>query len=229
MVYEQLIGISKEEKVGLIRDGLIDAALSLELVLNTSVTFSSQHFGIKSLGGIPQFCTKKGEQTHLIKTIVNGGLKGTCYMLFDSSELNRVCDLCLPKDLMVDHSYEVMHSLKIDFLTEIDNLLASTIISQIDNTWDQRSLIKTPDMYVLSGKEINKHILVDSIGLNSEAQFKTTFYAHEIGVSFEFIFLCKGVQAKSYFSNNIMMQPENSMHLGNATISHCDKIKTANL
>ncbi|MEP4095246.1 hypothetical protein [Reichenbachiella sp.] len=200
MMLDQLIRIKKKKKIVLISSGLTSAAQALEHALNTPITFGSDYFGIEMIDGVPRYCKKKGVQTHLIKTAVNGGLTGTCYMLFDQSELNRVCDLCLPKDLMVDHSDEAMHSLKIDFLTEIDNLLVSTIISQIDNTWDQRSLIKTPDMYVLSGKEINKHILVDSIGLNSEAQFKATFYAHEIGVSFEFIFLCKGVQAKSYFS-----------------------------
>lgn len=219
MVYEQLNSISKEEKVALIHRGLVNAALSLELVLNTSVTFSSQHFGVKSVDGIPQFCTKKGEQTHLIKTTVNGGLKGTCYMLFDKSELNRVCDLCLPKDLLEDDSDEVRHSLRIDFLTEIDNLLALSIISQMDNTWDQKSLLKIPNMYVLSGQEINKHILVDSIGLNSEAQFKVTFHAHEIEVSFEFIFLCKGLQTHNDFNKDTMMEFENNMQFGNASAS----------
>ncbi|MEO9965064.1 MAG: hypothetical protein ABJF11_04700 [Reichenbachiella sp.] len=189
----QFITANSEEKIGQINSGLRDAAFSLQLVLNTPITFRSHYFNTEEQNHNPQYCSKKGKHTHLIKTKINGGLKGTCYLTFDSSELNRLCDICLSNELFEGHTCDNCH-IKNDFIAELDNLIASTIISQMDNSWDQKTLSKTPTMYVLNGEEINKHILVDSIGLNCKMPLKTTFYAHEIGVALEFIFLFQNFQ-----------------------------------
>lgn len=176
-----------------VNGSLINAAQGLQLLLATPITFKTDFHSISLDHGVPQFCTKGGKNTYLLKTNVGGNLKGAFYLVMDQSELDRISVLSDQNDI----SEELNEVLKMDFILEVNNLLSSSIISQLDDSWEKNALCKMPKTYLLDGNKISKHILLDLMAINAKNEFKATFYAHHIGVSMELIFVFRETSSQS--------------------------------
>ncbi len=180
----------KEIKVAtkLIDIGLSKAATALQSILNTPISIKAIDFSILNSDNSNDFCTKTDENTHLLKTILIGELKGICHLIFSQEEVAKVYSTCLPESVITDKS-ELNDQMKKEFLTEIDNIVAAAAITQFSNFLELNNYGGVPSLHVMDSKVVNKYIIDESDSLRAIIKFKAHFHAPELDILPDFIWL----------------------------------------
>ena len=174
----------------LIQKGLAKSAISLEQIINSPIEVNSIQYVIEDQNGVPQYSTKTGRKVHLIKTEIIGDLKGICHLVFSQEEVEKVQEKCLPKEIMAVNSPET-RLMKLEFLTEIDNILAASMIAQFANHLNLKMYGHVPSLQVMKSNELNSFIYDEAVSMNSSVQFKATLCSSELEIMPEFIWLFK--------------------------------------
>ena len=89
----------------LINGGLSMAKSSMEQILQSPITLEKVAFGIER-DDISKFGTKDSKNVSLIKTELKGELKGSCYLVFTESEIEKINKACLPAEILNNDSPE---------------------------------------------------------------------------------------------------------------------------
>ena len=172
----------------LLRFGLSRAVLALKGILATEVSLESLDFDLKREGEAPNYCTKKDKKTHLLKTELVGEVKGFCHLIFSEYEVEKIQNACLPEEVLNNNNPET-RLMKLEFLTEIDNMVAGAVITQLSNHLSMEIYGNVPSLHVMQAEEVNKYIQAESVLYNSEVEFRAVFKMPFLNIESEFVWL----------------------------------------
>ncbi|MEO9801676.1 MAG: hypothetical protein ABJF04_00445 [Reichenbachiella sp.] len=172
----------------LLQFGLSKAAKAFQGILGTEASLKSIDSELTRISDVPQYCTKMDSKTHLLKTELVGDLKGFCHLIFTENEVQKVQNAGLPEEVLLNNNPET-RLMKLEFLTEIDNMVAGSVITQLANFLDLEVYGNVPSLHVMQANEVNKYIQAESVVYNSKVEFRATFSVPHLGVSPEFVWL----------------------------------------
>lgn len=172
----------------LINHGLSKAAGSLGQVLNSPIDIKAIDFSIVHLKDVPQFCHKSGERIHILNTKLIGELKGISHLILSEAEVNKIHKACLPQSILDSDNAE-SNTLKTELLTEIDNIVAASAITEFANFLDLRMHGGVPSLKVMPADEVNSYIQEGSATLSSMIQFKAYIHGPELDIIPDFVWL----------------------------------------
>ncbi|MEP3386540.1 MAG: hypothetical protein ABJO02_00040, partial [Reichenbachiella sp.] len=79
--------------------------------------------------------------------------------------------------------------MKLEFLTEIDNMVAGAVVTQLANFLDLEIYGNVPSLHVMQADEVNKYIKAESVVYNSKVEFRAVFGIPDLDVQPEFVWL----------------------------------------
>ena len=171
----------------LINGGLTMAKSSMEQILQSPITLEKVAFGIEK-EDITKFGSKDGQNVSLIKTELKGELKGSCYLVFSESEVEKINKACLPAEILNSDSPE-SKMMMMGFLTEIDNMVAAAVITEFANFLGVDLFGNVPSLHVMKQDEINEYLANETTDYDSVIHFKAIFQGEELDISPDFIWI----------------------------------------
>ena len=165
----------------LINGGLTMAKSSMEQILQSPITLEKVAFGIEK-EDITKFGSKDGQNVSLIKTELKGELKGSCYLVFSESEVEKINKACLPAEILNSDSPE-SKMMMMGFLTEIDNMVAAAVITEFANFLGVDLFGNVPSLHVMKQDEINEYLANETTDYDSVIHFKAIFQGEELDIS----------------------------------------------
>ncbi|MGL1887063.1 MAG: hypothetical protein OCD76_11175 [Reichenbachiella sp.] len=180
----------KEKSVAerLMKFGLAKGALSLEMMVGSPVVMKSIDLGIPSVDGIHQYTKKEDQKLYLLKTDLVGDLKGFCHLIFSDEDVHKIQSKCLPEDIMAGNNSQ-SRLMKLEFMTEIDNMVAGAVVTQLANYLNLEVYGNVPILTTMQANEVNTHIDAESQDASAGSILKTVFHLPELNVFAEFIWL----------------------------------------
>lgn len=181
----------KEAKAAsqLIGVGVEKAAKALESILNTPVSVTSVEYGNDDLEQVPAYSTKQmDKKTHLLKTELVGELKGFCHLIFSEEEVMSIQNHCLPDEILHNNTAQ-NRLMKLEHMTEIDNMVAGAVITEFANYLDVEVYGNVPSLHIMHAEEVNKYIHAEAVVYNSGIYFIAALEAPDLGVKSDFVWL----------------------------------------
>lgn len=172
----------------LLRFGLSKAAMAFKNVLGTDANLQGIEASLDKIGDVPQYCTKSDGKIHLLKTELVGDLKGFCHLIFSENEVRTIQSVGLPEEVLINNNPET-RLMKLEFLTEIDNMVAGAVVTQLANFLDLEIYGNVPSLHVMQADEVNKYIQAESVVYDSKVEFRAVFNIPGIDVQPEFVWL----------------------------------------
>ncbi|UXX79501.1 chemotaxis protein CheC [Reichenbachiella carrageenanivorans] len=172
----------------LLEFGLSKAATAFQSILRSEATLKSITTSLETVSDVPQYCTKADSKTHLLKTELVGDLKGFCHLIFSESEVQKIQNAGLPEEILLNNNPET-RLMKLEYLTEIDNMVAGSVITQLANFLDLEIYGNVPSLHVMQANEVNKYIQAESVVYKSKVEFRAIFSIPHLGVAPEFVWL----------------------------------------
>ncbi|MEP2026569.1 MAG: chemotaxis protein CheC [Reichenbachiella sp.] len=177
---------SATEKI--LKFGLSKAAQAFKSILNSEATLVGISSSLDRIDDVPKYCTKSDGKTHLLKTELVGDLKGFCHLIFSEHEVQKIQNAGLPEEVLMNNNPET-RLMKLEFLTEIDNMVAGSVVTQLANFLDLEIYGNVPSLHVMQAGEVNKYIKAESAVYDSAVEFRANFSIPELGVEPEFVWL----------------------------------------
>jgi len=172
----------------LVFDGLSMAKLSMEMILQSPIQLEKIDYSDKITVPVPKFEVLSNDNVHIIKTELMGALKGTSYLIFSDSEVERIYKACLPEKFSSDNSPE-SEMMKMGFLTEIDNMVAAAVITQFSNSLGLEIYGMVPSLEVKKSVEVNNYLESEAGELDQIIHFKANFHGTELDIAPDFIWI----------------------------------------
>lgn len=172
----------------LLRYGLSKAAGAFQSVLGTEARLVGINTKLEVVMDVPQYSTKTEAKSHLLKTELVGDLKGFCHLIFTAGEVQKIQNAGLPEEVLLNNNPET-RLMKLEFLTEIDNMVAGSVITQLANFLDLEVYGNVPSLHVMNSEEVNKYIKAETAEYNSKVEFRANFEIPGLDVKPEFVWL----------------------------------------
>jgi chemotaxis protein CheY-P-specific phosphatase CheC len=170
----------------LINDGLAMAKTSMEQILQSPITLKKVDFGIDK-EDVSKF-RSDANNVNLIKTELLGELKGSCFLVFSESDVEKINKKCLPVNILEDDSEE-SKMMMLGFLTEIDNMVAAAVITEFANFLGVDIFGNVPSLHVLAKDKVNDFLAEETTSFDSVIHFKALFKGEELDISPDFIWI----------------------------------------
>ena len=170
----------------LINGGLAMAKSSMEQILQSPITLKKVDFGIDR-EEVSKF-RSEADNVNLLKTELLGELKGSCFLVFSESDVEKINKACLPAELLNDNSDESKMMI-LGFLTEIDNMVAAAVITEFANFLGVDIYGNVPSLHVLSQNKVNEFLANETTSFDSVIHFKAIFKGEELDISPDFIWI----------------------------------------
>ncbi|MBC6400715.1 MAG: hypothetical protein GDA51_00090 [Ekhidna sp.] len=170
----------------LIFDGLSMAKSSMEQILQSPISIEKIEYGASDMD-VAKF-GRRDAKMYVIKTELMGELKGTSHLIFSETEVSKLYQSCLPPSVANDDSNE-SKIMKLEFLTEIDNMVSAAVITEFSNFLGVEIYGKVPSLKVIKANEIENYLEEESSELEQVIHFKTVFEGKELDISSEFIWV----------------------------------------
>lgn len=174
--------------VELVNKGLNRAAVSLKMILNSSIEVSNIDFDIQVLNDEPQYSSKEDSEIHILRTELAGEMKGVCHLVFTSEEVNKIYHKCLPESV-INSDKEDSQVMRLELLKEIDNIMAASVITEFANGLDVGIYGNVPSLHVMEASEVNKYIHMESMKLSPLIQFSSVFHTDDVDIKSDFVWL----------------------------------------
>lgn len=172
----------------LLKFGLSKAANAFQSVLGTNASLRSIDASLERISDVPQYSTKTENKAHLLKTELVGDIKGLCHLILSDEEVQKIQNAGLPEEILINNNPET-RLMKLEFLTEIDNMVAGAVITQLSNFLDMEVYGNVPSLHVMHAEEVNKYIKAESSVYGSKVEFRAIFDIPQLGVHPEFVWL----------------------------------------
>lgn len=172
----------------LMKFGLAKGALSLEMMVGSPVVMKSIDVGIPNVGGLNQYTKKEAQKLYLLKTDLVGDLKGFCHLIFSDDDVQKIQKKCLPEDIMAGNNSQ-SRLMKLEFMTEIDNMVAGAVVTQLANYLNLEVYGNVPILTTMQADETNAFIDGESKEASAGHVMKTVFHLPEMNVFAEFVWL----------------------------------------
>ncbi len=171
----------------LINGGLAMAKSSMEQILQSPITLKKVAFGIDK-EDISKFQSEESHNVSLIKTELKGELKGSCFLVFTESDVDKINKACLPAEILNDDSPE-SKMMMMGFLTEIDNMVAAAVITEFANFLGVDIYGNVPSLHVMPHDKVNEYLAEETTSFDSVIHFKAMFKGDELDISPDFIWI----------------------------------------
>lgn len=172
----------------LLKFGLSKAAMAFKSILRTEAALTGIESDLGPNGEVPQYSTKSDGKTHLLKTELVGDVKGICHLIFSEVEVQKLQNAGLPEEVLMNNNPET-RLMKLEYLTEIDNMVAGAVVTQLANFLNLEIYGNVPSLHVMQADEVNKYIKAESGVSDAKVEFRAAFDIPELGVKPEFVWL----------------------------------------
>ncbi len=162
------------------------AKSSMEQILQSPITLKKVAFGIDK-EDVSKF-RSEAKNVSLIKTELMGELKGSCFLVFSESDVEKINKACLPAEILNDDSPESKMMI-LGFLTEIDNMVAAAVITEFANFLGVDIYGNVPTLHVLDQGNVNEFLANETTSFDSVIHFKAIFKGEELDISPDFIWI----------------------------------------
>lgn len=141
----------------MIEEALKKAAASMEQMLKVRMGYDLIDFGFGMLDSIDEFDLLGRFKVNIVKVAFNGEIGGAFYFIINIHETQLINQVCLPDDVNNTRSSETK-MMKHDFMTEIENLIASMSITEISEFLGAQINMEVPQMRTMKGEEVNQYL-----------------------------------------------------------------------
>ena len=172
----------------LVFDGLSMAKKSMEMILQSPISINKIDYSDTVHVPLPTFEEAGEESVHVIKTELVGELKGTSHLIFREHEVAKIFKACLPANLLENDSPE-SRMMKMGFLTEIDNMMAAAVITEVSNSLGLEIYGHVPTLNVIKSQDVNKYLEKESGEFDSIIHFKALFHGDELDIAPDFVWI----------------------------------------
>lgn len=141
----------------MISESLGKAAASMEQMLKIRVNPNLAQFGEGQLKRIPEFDDLGRFKVNLMKVAFNGEINGAFYFVINSHEMDLINSVCLPDDINASRSSH-NKMMKHDFMSEIENLIASMSIAALSDFLGVEVIGDVPVIRNMKGELVNSYL-----------------------------------------------------------------------
>ncbi len=141
----------------MISEALEKAAQAMGQMLRIRMNHDLKDFGYGILGKIDEFDDLGRFKVNIVKVAFNGEIKGAFYFIINIHETQLINAVCLPDDVNATRSSETT-MMKHDFMTEIENLIASMSITEISEFLGAHLKMEVPQMRTMKGEDVNEYL-----------------------------------------------------------------------
>ncbi|WP_109829503.1 hypothetical protein [Reichenbachiella versicolor] len=178
----------KEAQVAdrLIKYGLAKGSLALEMVVQSPVVIKQIEMDLSQENGITLFTNKGDSKCHLLRTDLVGDLKGFCHLVFTEDDVTKIQQKCLPAEVLEQNN---SHSrmMKMEFMTELDNMVAGAVITELANYLELEMYGNVPALNVVNAGEANAIITKEANEAEAPNALRGIMHVPELNVFVEFI------------------------------------------
>ena len=170
----------------LINGGLTMAKESMQMILRSPISLSKIDYN-ESNSEISDYVPKSGDETHLLKTELKGQLKGSCYLIFTEEEVKKITAACLPASL--EEETEMNKMMKMEFLKEVDNMVAAAVITQFANILGLEIYGHVPGLHIMNPDEVAGYLRSETTEFDTIIHFKAKFIGEELEINPDFVWI----------------------------------------
>jgi chemotaxis protein CheY-P-specific phosphatase CheC len=141
----------------MIEEALEKAARSMGQMLRIRMKYDLMDFGQGLLEPIEEFDHLGRFKVNIVKVAFSGEIKGAFYFIINVHETELINKVCLPENMVTTRTSETT-IMKNDFMTEIENLIASMSITEISEFLGVQLKMEVPQMRSMKGEEVNEYL-----------------------------------------------------------------------
>lgn len=180
----ELNNSENQKATDLIKKGFKMAGSTLESVLKNPVLVKYIEYNINSvLSGV-----KSNNKATILKTDLIGDLSGTSYLILSNDDVQKIYQTCLPKELHPESNEDLLN-MKIDFLTEIDNMVSAAFITEISNVLNVEIFGQVPIICQMEIAEVQPYLEDQSNSLKTFVHFKAEFEISNMTIKPDFVWI----------------------------------------
>lgn len=172
----------------MIEEALEKAALSMGQMLRIRMKYDLVDFGPGLVEKIDEFDNLGRFKVNIVKVAFSGELKGAFYFIINVHETQLINKVCLPESVTNTRNSETT-MMKHDFMTEIENLIASMSITAIAEFLGVQLKMEVPQMRTMKGEEVNEYLDNQNEVNRTEFFVKSTLNGVAVNISPYFIWM----------------------------------------
>lgn len=172
----------------MIEEALEKAALSMGQMLRIRMEYDLMDFGPGQLQPIQEFDDLGRFKVNIVKVAFSGELKGAFYFIINVHETQLINKVCLPESVTSTRNSETT-MMKHDFMTEIENLIASMSITEISEFLGVQLTMEVPQMRAMKGEEVNEYLENQNEVNRTKFFVKSTLNGVAVNISPYFIWM----------------------------------------
>ena len=172
----------------LLKYGLAKGTLALEMVVQSPVVMKQLDLTLPSVKGVPQYSNKTEPKSYLLKTELVGDLKGFCHLIFSDEDVAKIQGKCLPASLVEENNSQ-SRLMKMEFMTELDNMVAGAVVTELANYLELEMYGNVPALNVINSEEVNEYIDKEAIEMDANHAVRGIMHIPELNVFGEFVWL----------------------------------------
>lgn len=157
MPNEQITDSHLEVYREMVEEALEKAARAMGQMLRIRMKYDLMDFGQGILEPIEEFDLLGRFKLNIVKVAFTGEIKGAFYFIINVHETELINRVCLPETMTTTRSSETT-TMKNDFMTEIENLIASMSITEISEFLGVQLHMQVPQMRTMKGDEVNEYL-----------------------------------------------------------------------
>ncbi|PIB34950.1 hypothetical protein BFP72_05850 [Reichenbachiella sp. 5M10] len=181
----------KEQKLAqrLIEDGLNSASTTLSSLLKSPISITKIDFGNDAMDSVKESLEEnKIGGYHILRTELIGELQGVCHLIFSAAEIEAINQISVPASLLESSAAEAK-LLSEGFLTELDNIVSASVITELSNGLDMDIFGHVPSLHIMDATELQSYLVADASQFNNVVHFKANFKGEELNVCPEFTWM----------------------------------------
>lgn len=172
----------------MIEEALQKAALSMGQMLRIRMEYDLIDFGEGLLEKIDEFDDLGRFKVNIVKVAFSGEIKGAFYFIINIHETQLINKVCLPDDVNNTRTSETS-MMKHDFMTEIENLIASMSITEISEFLGVQLTMEVPQLRTMKGEEVNEYLENQNEVIRTNFFVKSTLNGVAVNISPYFIWM----------------------------------------
>jgi len=172
----------------MVEEALEKAARAMGQMLRIRMKYDLMDFGQGLLEPIDEFDLLGRFKVNIVKVAFDGQIKGAFYFIINVHETELINRVCLPETITTTRTSETTN-MKNDFMTEIENLIASMSITEISEFLGVQLHMQVPQMRTMKGDEVNEYLDNQNNVNRTEFFVKSTLKGVVVNISPYFIWM----------------------------------------
>lgn len=135
-----------------------------------------------------EYSPNSGSHMVLLKTELVGAISGINYFILSQSEMITICNKCMAEDFLASDK-DGLGNAKIEFLKEIENVLAAATISEIADKFKIDLFGDVPKIQAVGAEMVDQMIRKEAAALDPKLVLHCNLHIPELGMSPDFLWL----------------------------------------